>query len=171
MERLIELVEKNQLLYDSAHPDFKNNTKRNQIWDQIGLELGESGNEIKKKWRSMRDTFAKHMKTPSKPWIWADAMERFRPYMSHTSENEQRECEPAVSLADEEVSADGFIPRATSSFTSVTQNRGSDALDMLFLAYAEAVRQYGPRRRAIIKFKIAQVFMEEELADVDETSQ
>lgn len=52
------------------------------------------GEEVKKKWRNLRDTFAKYIKsnknktgqttTKFKKWIWADQMEVFRPFLNAT---------------------------------------------------------------------------------------
>ncbi|XP_060656566.1 transcription factor Adf-1-like [Drosophila nasuta] len=149
MERLIELVEKNKILYDSEHPEYKNNSKRNEIWDEIGLELEESGNEIKKKWKNLRDRFGKSLKPSSrhagKPWIWANKMEWLRPYMCSTYNSEEREegePEPeaeALSLVLTDESINGFNPRATSSIEDIHQiskSQGSDDIDMWFLAHA-----------------------------------
>lgn len=42
-EQLIELVRNHRILYDLAHEDYRNIRKKDNIWDQIGTELGETG--------------------------------------------------------------------------------------------------------------------------------
>ena len=43
---LIELVKKHKILYDLADEDYKNIRKKDKIWDEIRLELKESGKHI-----------------------------------------------------------------------------------------------------------------------------
>ncbi|KAK7863492.1 hypothetical protein R5R35_010522 [Gryllus longicercus] len=90
-ERLIELVKRFPILYDLHHEDYKNSHKKNRIWDEIGKEINETGEEAKKKWKNLRDTFAKFSRSPQtrttqtgrrgKKWMWADQMEAFRPFL------------------------------------------------------------------------------------------
>ena len=51
-----------------------------------------SGDEVKKKWENLRDTYMRHIKTnktktgqatkSGKKWLWADQMEAFCPFLS-----------------------------------------------------------------------------------------
>jgi len=43
MEKLIELVKIYPILYDLSHEDYKNVKKKDKAWEQIGVELKESG--------------------------------------------------------------------------------------------------------------------------------
>ena len=42
-EQLIESVKKYPILYDLGNSEYKNIRKRDKIWDEIGVELDESG--------------------------------------------------------------------------------------------------------------------------------
>ena len=42
-EKLIELVKIYPILYDLSHKDYKNVRKKDKVWEQIGVELKESG--------------------------------------------------------------------------------------------------------------------------------
>jgi len=42
-EKLIELVKIYPILYDLSHEDYKNVRKKDKVWEQIGVELKESG--------------------------------------------------------------------------------------------------------------------------------
>jgi len=42
-EKLIELVKMYPILYDLWHEDYKNVRKKDKAWEQIGVELKESG--------------------------------------------------------------------------------------------------------------------------------
>jgi hypothetical protein len=43
MEKLIEFVKIYPILYDLSHEDYKNVRKKDNVWEQIGVELKESG--------------------------------------------------------------------------------------------------------------------------------
>ncbi|CAG9766009.1 unnamed protein product [Ceutorhynchus assimilis] len=92
-EKLIELVKKYPILYDLGNPDYKNIRKRDKIWDQIGAELNESGEEVKKRWKNLRDSYAKYLKCIKtktgqsakknySKWQWASLMEPFKPFLA-----------------------------------------------------------------------------------------
>ena len=42
-EKLIELVKIYPILYDLTHEDYRNVRKKKKVWQQIGVELKESG--------------------------------------------------------------------------------------------------------------------------------
>lgn len=42
-EKLIDLVEKTEILYNVSHENFKNSQMRNDAWNQIGLEISKTG--------------------------------------------------------------------------------------------------------------------------------
>ena len=42
-EKLTELVKIYPILYDLPHEDYKNVRKKDKAWEQIGVELKESG--------------------------------------------------------------------------------------------------------------------------------
>lgn len=42
-EKLIDLVEKNEILYNVSHANFKNSQMRNDTWNQVGLEISKTG--------------------------------------------------------------------------------------------------------------------------------
>lgn len=42
-EQIINEVHKNPVLYDTSHCDYKNNRKKDQVWDEIGRRYGISG--------------------------------------------------------------------------------------------------------------------------------
>ncbi|XP_034476068.1 transcription factor Adf-1-like [Drosophila innubila] len=223
VELLIELVKRHKILYDLADEDYKNIRKKDKIWDEIGLELEESGDEVKKKWKNLRDSFSKYLRSTKritgkaavhKTWIWAKQMESFRPFISFakTSSNasgiepskpssftETFQCtEPPESHMDDEsndelnqsivsipaVDAERpplkrlkrSTPQPTSSVKDVieylhTKNKkAQDDVDILFMAHAQTIKKFSPRRQAQIKFKIAKLIMEEEMASLEENS-
>ncbi|KAJ3662191.1 hypothetical protein Zmor_006547 [Zophobas morio] len=92
-EQLIESVKKYPILYDLGNSEYKNIRKRDKIWDEIGVELDESGEDVKKKWKNLRDSYAKYLKSKKtrtgqsakknyKNWQWAPFMEHFKPFLA-----------------------------------------------------------------------------------------
>ncbi|KAJ8934440.1 hypothetical protein NQ318_003835 [Aromia moschata] len=102
-EKLIELVKKYPILYDLSHEEYKNVRKKDKVWEQIGAELNDTGkylgDDVKKKWKNLRDTYMRHIRAnktktgqaaPSgKKWQWSAQMETFRHFWSfaNTSSN------------------------------------------------------------------------------------
>ncbi|CAG9856307.1 unnamed protein product [Phyllotreta striolata] len=95
-EAIIEFVKKYPILYDLKHDDYKNIRKKEKIWNEIGNELNENGEDIRKKWKNLRDTYAKYIRctnskagNTTKKWLWAEQMKPFRPYVAYpkTSSN------------------------------------------------------------------------------------
>lgn len=44
-ERIINEIYKYRLLYDTSHPEYKNNRKKDLVWKEIGEKLGLSGKQ------------------------------------------------------------------------------------------------------------------------------
>ncbi|XP_017482457.1 PREDICTED: uncharacterized protein LOC108371412 [Rhagoletis zephyria] len=91
VEKLIENVHNNPILYDVTHAEYKNIRKKDKIWENIGVELKESGENIKKRWKNLRDTYGRYIRATkgrtgqaanSKKWVWAEHMTAFRPYLA-----------------------------------------------------------------------------------------
>ncbi|XP_022193329.1 uncharacterized protein LOC111051191 [Nilaparvata lugens] len=90
-ELFLEVIYTFPLLYDINHKDYKNVWKRDKIWEDIGKTLDAPGDELKKKWRNLRDTYVKYLKATKptieqakknyKTWTWATQMEKFKPYL------------------------------------------------------------------------------------------
>uniref|UniRef100_A0A6P7GYP1 Uncharacterized protein LOC114348126 n=1 Tax=Diabrotica virgifera virgifera TaxID=50390 RepID=A0A6P7GYP1_DIAVI len=80
-EKLIELVKKYPILYDLSHEDYKNIRKKDKIWDEIGQEMKECREELKRRWRSLRDSYVRYLRViktrtgqgaQNKTWQWAE---------------------------------------------------------------------------------------------------
>ncbi|VEN47629.1 unnamed protein product [Callosobruchus maculatus] len=117
-ERIIEAVKKYPILYDISDPDHKSIRKKDKVWDEIGFELQEKGEDIKKKWRNLRDTYAKYLrglrtktgqvaKKNYTKWQWSQQMDFFRPYLSfcQTTSNirntyEEEEIAPKLEITE-----------------------------------------------------------------------
>ncbi|XP_063699622.1 uncharacterized protein LOC134830162 [Culicoides brevitarsis] len=61
-EELIEAIKSHKELYDCTDKNFKRHASRNAAWSKIAKQVGLTENEAKKRWRSLRDGFIKHVK-------------------------------------------------------------------------------------------------------------
>ncbi|KAJ8954766.1 hypothetical protein NQ318_014873 [Aromia moschata] len=245
-ESVIEHVRRHPQLYDYSHPDYKKCKAKDKIWERIGREVNESGDEVKKKWRNIRDCYQKHLKclkgTSNDPgsaakrsyknWYWAKQMEFFKPYLSSSSlevpprdinggtnlegvnhppedlspltdslddyfseicqspaseENIKAEIhdEDAYAQRDrmrnEERVTELLISRGTQTKRDIAKEKPTldhifdilkskrrytdppDATDLIFLGYAGIIKTFSAKRQAIVKMKIGQIIMQEEI--------
>ncbi|XP_008183728.1 transcription factor Adf-1 [Acyrthosiphon pisum] len=61
-EQLIELVRKHTFLYDTSCKSYKNVGLKDETWKNIGHELNENDEVLKKKWKSIRDNYLRYKK-------------------------------------------------------------------------------------------------------------
>ncbi|CAN8001105.1 unnamed protein product [Ixodes hexagonus] len=58
-ELLIEAVKNHAVLYDKAHPRYKDNDFKDELWKQIGTELGSNETRCQTKFKNLKDTYNK----------------------------------------------------------------------------------------------------------------
>ncbi|XP_054738731.1 transcription factor Adf-1 isoform X1 [Anastrepha obliqua] len=59
---LIEAVKMNPVIYDRSHYNYKHFVRKAQTWKQIAESLGVPEQKCTKRWKSLRDKFAREMK-------------------------------------------------------------------------------------------------------------
>ncbi|XP_067631629.1 transcription factor Adf-1-like isoform X2 [Eurosta solidaginis] len=59
---LIEAVKQNPVIYDRSHYNYKHFVRKAQTWKQIAELLGVPEQKCTKRWKSLRDKFAREMK-------------------------------------------------------------------------------------------------------------
>ncbi|KAF5301100.1 hypothetical protein FQR65_LT19281 [Abscondita terminalis] len=65
-EMLIEEVKKYQFLYNKRERDYKNTVKKTRTWEEIAVKLHlAGGDEVCKRWKSLRDRFTRELKKQS----------------------------------------------------------------------------------------------------------
>ncbi|XP_055849564.1 uncharacterized protein LOC129914374 [Episyrphus balteatus] len=88
-EKLIQLVRKCPILYDLSHEDYKNTKKKERVWAGIAAELKEGTDDVKKRWKNLRDTYLRYIKgkktKSGRRWQWASEMEAFDPPLTFES--------------------------------------------------------------------------------------
>uniref|UniRef100_A0A1I8PKQ5 MADF domain-containing protein n=1 Tax=Stomoxys calcitrans TaxID=35570 RepID=A0A1I8PKQ5_STOCA len=85
----IEIVKRHDVVYNTHHPDYKNVEVKLKVWTQIAKEIGLSVDASKRKWKNLRDSYTKYLrsfrvgsKTSKKYQFWAhaDNMDFLKPY-------------------------------------------------------------------------------------------
>ncbi|KDR16971.1 transcription factor Adf-1-like [Zootermopsis nevadensis] len=61
-EKLIELVRRNEVLYDMTHPKYMDPSFKKSIWNEIGKELSTTGTQCKSRWTNIRDHFRRNLR-------------------------------------------------------------------------------------------------------------
>ncbi|TMW42578.1 hypothetical protein DOY81_012341 [Sarcophaga bullata] len=107
----IEIVKKYEVVYNNHHPDYKNVEVKAKIWSQIAEEIGLSVDASKRKWKNLRDSYTKYLrsyrvgtKTAKKYQFWAHAehMEFLKPFQgpgrssinnNNLKEDDDNECD------------------------------------------------------------------------------
>ncbi|XP_072298845.1 uncharacterized protein [Eucyclogobius newberryi] len=90
-ERMIQEVQYHSLIYDTTHPFYKDNSRKERAWAEVAAALRSDVNECKARWRNLRDTFVKHRKRlglpnggggwPQKDWKYAELMSFLLPFV------------------------------------------------------------------------------------------
>ncbi|XP_028131789.1 uncharacterized protein LOC114327381 isoform X1 [Diabrotica virgifera virgifera] len=93
VERLIEIVRDNPVLYDTNHDNYMRTKLKDEIWEEIGLELNTDGNSVKDQWRKLRDSYREalrrqsskigHKSGPVRLWLYQKEMEFLIPHMKN----------------------------------------------------------------------------------------
>ncbi|XP_018788602.1 PREDICTED: flocculation protein FLO11 isoform X1 [Bactrocera latifrons] len=85
----IDIVKKYDVVYNTHNPDYKNVEVKMKVWSQIAEEIGLSVDASKRKWKNLRDSYTKYLrsfrigtKTSKKYQYWAhaDHMDFLKPY-------------------------------------------------------------------------------------------
>ncbi|CAG9759717.1 unnamed protein product [Ceutorhynchus assimilis] len=94
-EQLIKTVRKHPIIYDKLADGYNSMLARESAWVDIGEKIGQKDiNFLKKRWRSLRDTFIKFYRngktqksvegnSRKKRWRYYDIMEFLIPYIEH----------------------------------------------------------------------------------------
>lgn len=102
------------------------------------------GDDMKKKWKNLRDTFAKYIKgtktktgqavNNTKKWMWAEQMKAFRPFLAFakTSTN------ISVSVLDEDTCDANFINQNSSDELDFGETMIEESLDIEFESSAHS---------------------------------
>ncbi|CAH1967246.1 unnamed protein product [Acanthoscelides obtectus] len=94
MEKLIELVRENPVLYDTSHEDYMRTKLKNELWETIARDLNyTSGKDAKEQWRKLRECHREAIRrqqkkngqqtTTTKPWTYQKQMDFLKPYMKN----------------------------------------------------------------------------------------
>lgn len=65
-KRLADLIREHPNLYDQSRQDYKDNMKGHTSWKEIADTMGKTEEEVKLKWKNLRDKFCKAKKRMAK---------------------------------------------------------------------------------------------------------
>ena len=55
----VEFIKAHPILFDQTKMDFKNNDKKDKLWEELGADLNRSLDEMKRWYRTQRTTYSK----------------------------------------------------------------------------------------------------------------
>ncbi|XP_026109083.1 uncharacterized protein LOC113081218 [Carassius auratus] len=146
VELLVSLVSEQKELYDKCDSDYKNLDKRELLWSGIAQQMGLDVEEVKHKWKSLRDTYTRkkceddcrsgQAAKNKKPWKFMKVMEflatstEFRRYYHYVQsnispENMDEGVEQVVvqkEVSDREEASASTSPGSTFSSPTVTRS-------------------------------------------------
>ncbi|KAL9896707.1 transcription factor Adf-1-like [Glossina fuscipes fuscipes] len=85
---LIEAVKRHPEIYDHSHVDYRHfGKKRQETWKKIAESLNVPDNKCTKRWRTLRDKFAREFKSPStSKWRYLREMSFLKDYIRSNRE-------------------------------------------------------------------------------------
>ncbi|XP_052466800.1 uncharacterized protein si:ch211-207i20.3 isoform X2 [Carassius gibelio] len=159
-ELLLFLVSENKELFDKNHSEYKNTKRKEVLWQGIADKMGVDVEEVKAKWKNLRDTYTRKKRLEQdgsragraskkkKQWKYMRVMDFLDPSTEHRSVI--LDSFPSKIEDDEPDEDSGAEPASTSSGTSVTspgairsditKRRRSETLELLegYLASKDA---------------------------------
>ncbi|PSN38145.1 hypothetical protein C0J52_23787 [Blattella germanica] len=61
-EKLIHLIQERKYLWDQKKPQYHMRNVQMKLWKEVATEMKEPVEEIKKRWRNLRDSFRRELK-------------------------------------------------------------------------------------------------------------
>ncbi|CAH0552826.1 unnamed protein product [Brassicogethes aeneus] len=185
---IINFVKSHPILYDTTNPDYRKIREREKVWEVLAKDTFESVDKVKKKWKNLRDCYHRYLKTlhgindinSSRPgpmtFKWANKMEFCKPFLEMNIEKAEEVSSKSDNSNYSEESTFNFTINNTKkrkrsdndSFGNLFHNT-LDATDLIFLGYSHTIKTFSPTRQINLKLKIAQIIMEEELKQLEET--
>ncbi|CAG4985426.1 unnamed protein product [Colias eurytheme] len=171
IERLIEIVKRYPMLYDTRHEQYNNFTLKTQTWKQIAKELNDGSEVLRIKWKGLKDGYRKYKRfkcgvAPNNKswhsWCWSENLKFLDNY-------EIRKIIPKKGAKDKckQTPKENKVP-ADEEFVDKNE---LDAIDYLFTSYAYTFKTFSLRSQCMIKLQMAQVFSEAELAEIESTTE
>ncbi|XP_030387146.1 uncharacterized protein LOC115633804 [Scaptodrosophila lebanonensis] len=146
----IDIVKKYDVVYNNHNPDYKNVEVKMKVWKQISDEIGLSIEASKRKWKNLRDSYTKYLrsfrvgtKTSKKYQYWAHAehMEFLKPYQGpgrnsvngngKSNDEDDTECDFGYQMLSKAASNAGEedLKSALNTVTTATGGLGNTTLN------------------------------------------
>ncbi|KAK9717239.1 Alcohol dehydrogenase transcription factor Myb/SANT-like [Popillia japonica] len=119
-EKLIEFVKEHPILYDTSHPKYMDQLRKDKLWRIIAVRLNQHENDCKKVWQNLRDSFRRVLKKrkasrdlllDGKPKVWKyeDEMSFLIPHFTTRTSRLLGSVERNQLQSEEEQSVDNFV--------------------------------------------------------------
>ncbi|XP_016952246.1 uncharacterized protein LOC108026062 [Drosophila biarmipes] len=195
-EKLILLVQQYSFLYDVSESKYNNTIARENAWEDIGHMLDCSAKECKTRWKNLRDSYQKAIKTrrtksgkaamKRKPWrfekemsFMANFLESGRGLKSNIKEDNLESDNDDCILRNTSIASDSSTPPTASGvlpdyhspkkIKSKTTDK-DDALHKYFAAVEEVVRTFPPHFQIKVKSHISSMIHKMEYEVLSGTS-
>ncbi|XP_073731218.1 uncharacterized protein [Misgurnus anguillicaudatus] len=143
-EMFLSWVYNHPELYDKNHREYKNNDKREALWKELAEKMGISADDVKAKWKNLRDTYTRRKREDSechneqaakkrKPWKYMKTLEFLADFIETKSVHNNIE-EHNDSGNEEATSSSGASTRSLENLTHVSAQRKRkqpETLDLL----------------------------------------
>ncbi|XP_017770505.1 PREDICTED: uncharacterized protein LOC108558183 [Nicrophorus vespilloides] len=145
-EKLIKAVKDYPILYDGEHKDYRDESKKEKIWEKMASELNENSEDLKEKWDYLIVTYGKYVEAMKSEeneqnnCKWLSSMEFLEPFI--LAENYKSE--------DDDDETKGDSDTDDSSDSSVwSESSDSQAKEAIFEALMSFTRKRKRKMRTL----------------------
>ncbi|XP_075159972.1 uncharacterized protein LOC142233072 isoform X2 [Haematobia irritans] len=129
--KFIDVVKKYPILYDPNHEDYRNIPKKEKIWRNIGRQFYTSGDNLKRVWKNLKDTYSRQTRlvnadSSRKKWIWSENMKFFRPFVTQVNNTSNRDNSNSGSDECEETYYTNDMPQLVPKTEYITSSNDYD---------------------------------------------
>ncbi|CAG9760027.1 unnamed protein product [Ceutorhynchus assimilis] len=140
---VIKSVSKNKVLYD---PKYNRTTERKQAWIEVGVELNQDVELVKRKWKNIRDEYVKFVGGLSKARNYglASQMEFLNPYLHGVSLKGKKAHKIKHEKADKikhESDVENYLPDQSLANPKSSPDT-LNGLDLIFLGVSNLKKTY-----------------------------
>uniref|UniRef100_A0A7N6BIS4 MADF domain-containing protein n=1 Tax=Anabas testudineus TaxID=64144 RepID=A0A7N6BIS4_ANATE len=180
--KLADLIRQHPHLYDHTQRDYKDPAKGHLSWKEIADAMGKSEDEVKLKWKNLRDKFCKAKKRMAKrnlAWLSAYVKPRVEtgsgddPEKEGDKDKKEQHCSlPVVStsfsLAESCSTSDQEMKRTSAALKRKRQTASETEInedEMFLLSLLPSLKRLNIKKRMEVRMKFQQVLYAAEFED------
>ncbi|KRT82117.1 Myb/SANT-like transcription factor [Oryctes borbonicus] len=136
-EKLIEFVKEHEILYDTSHPKYMDQHRKDKLWRLIAARMNQNESDCKKMWQNLRDSFRRVLKKrrsvhsrEGKPKVWKyeGEMSFLVPHFTSRSGKPLDSIEPYQPPSEEEQSVENIL-EDIKHYSNIEPNESSSLVD------------------------------------------